>query len=83
MTDIYNKPVILTSGEEQECLGSVILASVAVGLYKDATEACKRMISIVERLEPIKENNNKYERLLKIYISLYEKLKESFSLLAD
>ena len=83
MTDIYNKPVILTSGEEQECLGSVILASVAVGLYKDATEACKRMISMVERLEPIKENNNKYERLLKIYISLYEKLKESFSLLAD
>jgi len=82
MSDVYNKPVILLSGEEQECLGSAMLAGVGAGLFKDSVGACERMTSTVERLEPVKENSEKYERLLKVYVSLYDRLKDSFDALA-
>lgn len=81
MADVYNKPIILLGGEEQECLGSAILASVGTGLYRDSAEACERMVSTIERLEPVRENNEKYERLFRVYVGLYDRLKDSFDAL--
>jgi len=83
MADVYNKPILLPGGEEQECLGAAILAGVGVGLYRDAIQASDQMIPILDRAEPKDENLEKYSRLFKVYVSLYERLKDSFNMLAE
>lgn len=83
MADVNDKLIILPGGEEQECLGAVILASLGVKLYKNPEEVCSKLIPIIDRLEPKKENREKYERLFRIYISLYERLKDLFVMLSE
>jgi len=83
MADVYDKTIILPRGEEQECLGAAILAGLGVKLYKNPDEACNRLIPITDRLEPKKENCEKYERMYRIYVSLYEKLKDLFAMLSE
>ncbi|MHA1834917.1 MAG: xylulokinase [Candidatus Baldrarchaeia archaeon] len=81
MADIYGKPIILPRGEEQECLGAVILAGLGIKLYKNSDEACKRLIPTVDKLKPKKENREKYEKLFRIYVGLYERVKDLFFIL--
>jgi len=83
MADVYNKPIAFPSGEEQECLGAVILAGLGIGLYRDAVQAGDELVSIVDRLRPKKENLEKYSKLFKIYVDLYDQLKDSFQALAE
>jgi len=83
MADVYNKPIVLPGGEDQECLGAAILAGVGVGLYKDAIEASNKAIPVVDRLEPMRENREKYERLYRVYAGLYHNLKDSFDMLFE
>jgi len=83
MADVYGKQIILPKGEELECLGATILAGLGIKLYKDANEACNKLIPIADQLQPKKENHKKYEKLFRIYVSLYEKLKDIFAMLDD
>jgi len=83
MADVYNKPIAFPSGEEQECLGDVILAGLGIGLYKDAVKASDELISVVERLTPNKENYEKYSKLFNVYVNLYDQLKDSFHAIVE
>jgi len=83
MADVYNKPVILPGGEEHECLGAAILSGVGAGLYKDVDQASDKLIPIVDRTEPKKELNERYTKLFEVYVGLYSKLRDSFSILAE
>ncbi len=82
MADIYNKTILLPSGSEQECLGAAIIAGYGAKIYEDITKAVKELIPIIDRKEPKKGNVEKYDKLFKIYVELYDKLKESFHLLS-
>ncbi|MDH5795515.1 MAG: FGGY-family carbohydrate kinase, partial [Candidatus Bathyarchaeota archaeon] len=83
MADIYRKPVVSLRGEEQECLGAAILAGTGVGLYRDAAEASENLVTIAERSEPKTENVERYEKLFRIYVDLYEKLRDPFEKLSQ
>lgn len=80
MVDVYGKQIIFPKGEELECLGAVILASLGIKLYKNANEACSKLIAIADPIKPNEENHEKYEKLFQIYVSLYEKLKDIFTI---
>jgi xylulokinase len=80
MADVYNKKIISLMGEELECLGAAILAGLGIKLYKNANEACSKLIAVADQVQPKKENNEKYEKLFKIYVSLYEKLRDIFTI---
>ena len=82
MADIYNKKILLPAGSEQECFGAVILAGYGAKIYSDITKTVKELIPIIDIKEPKKENVEKYSKLFKIYVELYDKLKEAFYLLS-
>ena len=82
MADIYNKKILLPAGSEQECFGAAILAGYGAKIYSDITKTVKELIPIIDIKEPKKENVEKYSKLFKIYVELYDKLKEAFYLLS-
>lgn len=83
MADVYRKPVITLRGEEQECLGAAILAGTGVGLYRDAAEASKKLVTMTGKSEPEEENAARYERVFRIYVDLHQKLKDPFRMLGE
>lgn len=78
IADVCNTPVLLTRCEEHECLGAAILAGVGVGAYPSLEDAAKRTISVVDRNAPDVKTHEEYEKTYQVYVSLYEKLKDSF-----
>ena len=69
--DVTNCEVILTECPDAPALGCAILASVGVGIYKNAGEACERMVKRLETIKPNKKNAIEYER---VYEETYSKL---------
>ena len=63
--DVYDKPVIIPRTKESTCLGTAILAGVAVGLYDDVVHAHRHVSRVEATLEP----NPAYRD---IYDALYE-----------
>lgn len=66
MADIYNEPIILSIGVEQECFGAIILAGFGVGLYKDVAQTSEKLISVIDKVKPDRETSQKYERLFQV-----------------
>lgn len=77
LCDVLATPLICTS-ENDSSLGSAMLAGVAMGLftsYKDSVEKCVR---ITERMEPIPENVETYEKGFHIYRSIQKALADVY-----
>lgn len=59
--DIFEKPVRVSSVSEQACLGACILAGIGTEIYKNAKEACEKLVSFQEKVyEPIRQNTEIY-----------------------
>ncbi|MCL2633649.1 MAG: xylulokinase [Oscillospiraceae bacterium] len=78
LADLYSCPVKTTLNKEGPALGVALLAAVGTGIYKSVPEACNAVIKAERVQEPIKENIPDYERVYKLYTSLYPIMKESF-----
>lgn len=78
LADIFNLEVNVINSKEGPAYGAAILAAVGCGLYKNVDEACKELIKITDRVEPIGENVEKYNRFYTVYSSLYNCLKDKF-----
>jgi Sugar (pentulose and hexulose) kinases len=77
--DIFNKEISMTQSIEQAAMGAAILAGVGVGIYKDTEEGCKKVVKLKEeKIEPIPENVDIYNKQFVIYRSLYQDLEEDF-----
>jgi len=77
--DIFNKEISMTQSIEQAAMGAAILAGVGVGIYKDTEEGCKKVVKLKEeKIEPIPENADIYNKQFVIYKSLYQDLEEDF-----
>ena len=83
LADVFNLNVNVTNSKEGPAYGAAILASVGCGLYNSVDDACKHLIKITETTLPIKENVEKYNKLYKIYASLYSCLKEKFKEISE
>jgi xylulokinase len=78
LADIFNSDVNVINSKEGPAYGAAILASVGCGLYSSVDEACKSLIKITDKVEPIKENVEKYNKFYNVYSSLYGCLKDKF-----
>jgi xylulokinase len=78
-----NLPYVLLNRQECAVLGSAIIAGYAVGLFDSLTETARRFVQPVSRVEPRKEYYLYYQPLVKQYIELFDRLRDSFRSLAD
>jgi xylulokinase len=78
--DVTSKVVSTLHTEEAASLGVAILAGVADGLFKSIEEGCKAMVHLKGKYNPRSENREVYDRLYKIYSTLYDKLKDVFTM---
>ncbi|WP_186429594.1 xylulokinase [Clostridium sp. BSD9I1] len=78
LADIFGVKVQVINSKEGPAYGAAILAAVGCGLFKSVDEACEKLITVTDSLEPIAENVERYNKYYKLYNELYPKLKESF-----
>lgn len=78
LADVFNLNVNIINSKEGPAFGAAILASVGCGLYETVDEACRALIKITDRTQPIEENAKKYNKVYNVYSALYDCLKEKF-----
>ncbi|NMM62720.1 xylulokinase [Clostridium sp. P21] len=78
IADIFNLDVSIVSSKEGSAYGAAILAAVGCRFFNSVDEACSKLIRTTDKIEPIRENVEKYNKLYKIYSSLYICLKDKF-----
>lgn len=83
LADNYKIPVRTTLGETGAALGAALTASVAAGIYPDLKAACARAVTRGEAQEPDSAAGEVYDRLFRVYKSLYPAMKDAFGALAD
>ena len=66
VADMLGIELIVTESSDSS-LGSAMLAGVAVGIFKDPSDAAKKCVKQVTVTTPIKENTEKYAELFKDY----------------
>jgi len=76
--DIYNANIVTTNISETGCVGAAILAGIGAGHFKNAEEACSRIIKPISVTEPNAKNVAIYEDYYQTYRSLYATLKDTF-----
>lgn len=75
-SDITGKPIAVPSSDTATTLGAAILAGVGTGVYNDFEDAVSQTVKVTRRHEPDMEKHKVYENNYKIYLALYENLKE-------
>ncbi len=76
--DVTSKVILTLQTSEAASLGAAILAGVACGRFKCVEDGCDVMVRLKERYEPNLENRKIYDRYYRVYLSLYEKLRDLF-----
>ena len=81
LSDIYGLPVTLPdmNSENSAALGAAILAMTGTGEYPGVPEACDQIIRLREEVyKPDPETAAAYDRVYRVFDSLYPKLRHSF-----
>lgn len=81
LADAYNCTVITSKVKEGPALGAAILAGVAAGVYSSVQAACKELVKLGEKQQPIPQNTQEYEKYYAVYKSIYPAIKENFTML--
>lgn len=70
--DITGKPIVLTRViEDASALGAAILTSYGVGLHKTIDEAVAAMVKVTEKITPIPENCEVYNRIYPKFADIF------------
>lgn len=81
LSDIYNLPVVMPdqNSENSAALGAAILAMTGTGEYPAVPEACDRILRLRDEVyTPNAENAAVYDKVWRVFDSLYPKLRDSF-----
>ncbi|MDL2236273.1 hypothetical protein LJC56_00350 [Christensenellaceae bacterium OttesenSCG-928-K19] len=76
MADILNIPLKMLVVSDATVLGAAILAGYGCGMFKTPQEGAERMVKFSEKVTPIKENVEKYNRYYQVFKSIYKGLKQ-------
>lgn len=82
IADIFGIPVVTVNSTEGPAYGAAVMAASGV-LERDISSLTKEWINVVDRVEPIAENQAAYEQYYTIYRELYPSLKDTFHRLTD
>jgi xylulokinase len=74
--DIYNKPLLLTSGDSHACVGAALLAGIGCGVFPSVEDACARLPQPTAAVWPDAERAEVYRARGDIYRRLYGQLKD-------
>lgn len=80
LSDVLNHSIYEINTNQGGALGGAILAGVGSGQYKTVEEGCNRLIKTINKVSPVKEHVDEYEKIYKKYNSLYSCLKDWFKL---
>lgn len=81
IADIFNIKVDIPESEEGPAMGGAMLAAVACGEYASVEEAAKKIVKIVDTVEPIPENAARYEKQYQKFRQIYPAVKELFDVI--
>jgi xylulokinase len=76
--DVCGLPVVMPSHGEAAVLGAAMLAAVGVGLYPDIPSAARLMVGEGARVEPNPAARAVYDAAYKLYVNLYETVKDLY-----
>lgn len=80
--DIFNLPVFTTNTEESSAYGASLIAAVGIGIFSTVEKACQEWIKKKNETIPNPQEVELYEKVYRVYHSLYPKLKEDFHTLS-
>ncbi len=75
--DVTGIPVKVSKSDTATTWGAAILAGVGAGVYKDCTHAFEQSEIAAKMYEPDMKMHKKYDHYYKIYLELYDKLKDT------
>lgn len=75
-SDITNKPIEVPNSDTATTLGAAMLAGVAVGVYKNFEDAVVKTVKVRRSHFPNEANLAVYQENYRVYLELYERLKE-------
>lgn len=78
MANVFNMKLDIIESEEGPALGAAILAAVCCGAYETVEEAAKRIVRVVDTVEPERELVEKYEGQYEKFAVIYPALREVF-----
>lgn len=78
IANIMNLKVDVIENEEGPALGGAMLAAVGCGEYKTVEEIAKKIVKVVETIEPEPELVKKYEEKYQKFRKIYPTVKELF-----
>lgn len=81
--DIFNQQVTTLRVEQGPAYGVALLAAVGDGAYPSIEAACAATIEVATQTPPEKAAVKKYKKLFPIYQSLYGRLRETMTQLAE
>lgn len=81
IADIFNIKVDIPESEEGPAMGGAMLAAVACGEYASVEEAAEKIVKIVDTVEPIPENAERYEKQYQKFRQIYPAVKELFDVI--
>ena len=81
VANIMNVKVEIIESEEGPALGGAILAAVGCNAYESVEEATKKLVKVVEVIEPEEELVKKYEERYQKFKAIYPALKPVFQVL--
>ena len=79
---VFGTALVTVNVTESTAYGAALLAGVGTRTYASVPEACDATIRIVDRTEPIPENQSAYNEYYPVYRSLYRALKPAFDAVA-
>ena len=78
VADILNIRVDIPESEEGPAMGGAMLAAVAWGEYASVAEAAAKIVKVVDTVEPIPENAQRYEERYQQFRKIYPAVKALF-----
>ena len=78
VADILNIRVDIPESEEGPAMGGAMLAAVACGEYASVEEAAAKIVKVVDAVEPIPENAQRYEERYQQFRKIYPAVKALF-----
>lgn len=75
-SDITGKPIEVPASDTATSLGAALLAGVGVGLYEDFDRAVAETVEIKREHRPNPDRKAAYEANYRVYLELYENLKD-------
>lgn len=78
LADVFDAEVEIISSIEGPAYGAAILAAVGAGAYKNVNIACKEIIKVIEKYQPVGINTKTYNEKYKKFTELYPIVKKIY-----